>query len=135
MNVSELLTQIPVAEKALSEIRNIVGVAKEPMPAISTPEEAQRRAELKLCTICGEPLPEPRPGKKRSDDRGADNKCYVAVIRAIRAGEITDDEAVAWGWLLPAKKGGRPRSPNSAATRVAEARKLMAAQLAKKSKP
>lgn len=133
MNVSELLTQITVAEKALSEIRNILTVSEEPERPVSTPEEALRRAELKLCTVCGEPLPPPKPGKKRSDDRGAHNDCYSGIMRGVRARKYTDAAAVAAGWLLPAKKGGRPRSPESIRREAALIQ--MDSELAKKSKP
>lgn len=130
MDTEQLLAKISEAENVLAEIRKIVTEEVVEMPPVSTPAEAERRAAAKLCVVCGKPLPPPKPGKKRSDDRGADHKCYKQVMRAVEAGVMTKEDAVAWGWLLPAKPGGRPRSPNSIAARA-----VMAAQLAKKSKP
>lgn len=127
MTPAEILAKILVVEKALSDLKTAVMKADTPPEPITNPGVAAERAAKKICTYCNKPLDPPKPGKLRSDDRGAHHHCYKQVIRSIESGAITDEQAVTYGWLLPAKRGGRPPSKNSPAMR------LMAAEL-KKSK-
>jgi len=64
-------------------------------------KEAIRRAEQGLCTYCSEKL---EPGERAF--RGAHQRCYKRVNRAINAGTITDQQAINRGWVLVSDPGG-----------------------------
>lgn len=115
MNTKLLLKQIDIAVAALSEIRKLVSEESRPS---SSPKEAKRRAAAKCCTYCGEAIPPVGIDGKRTDVRGAHVKCHKAITRLIVSGVLTDEDAVAKGWLLSAEKGGRPPSPKSPAYRL-----------------
>lgn len=99
MNV-DILKHVDKVIQQLEQLRLLVK-ASEP----ESPKEAQEKAAKGLCTYCAEKL-----GTGRSF-RGAHEKCYKRVNRAINSGEITDAQAVARGYILPGGSGGRPVNP------------------------
>lgn len=51
-----------------------------------------------------------REKSEKGDDviyRGDHQKCYKRVWRVIHAKEITEEQAIRRGWMLPAEQGGR----------------------------
>jgi hypothetical protein len=121
---------------------NYVGEVADIGPK-STPEAAIDRASRGLCVFCGEKLPArydtligrwttnrshpyikvDKSGRpklaRRQSDRGADNKHYKQVQRLVKAGHMSWDDAVAWGWILAEQPNkGRPPMEGGAAHRA-----------------
>lgn len=86
----------------------------------SVPEaekNALERVSKSQCTYCGENI--------IGDEvvfRGAHQRCYKKVNRAVHSGTITDDQAVSRGWVLPADRGGRKTAPNDPLTQLKKER-------------
>lgn len=90
------LQKIDAAVTALTELRKaILSEQIDLSPDLPLPS-------VRVCVCCDEPL---EAGERTY--RGAHERCYKKVTRAISAGKITDDEAVNEGLLLPREKGGR----------------------------
>lgn len=97
MNVREIQQTIRSVIEQLNALSDSISARTD------TPEsiEAERRVNSGLCCYCGEP---------HGDSviyRGAHEKCYKKVQRAVISKEITDEQAVRRGFWLPADKGGR----------------------------
>lgn len=76
------------------------------------PPEALEKAALGLCLYCAEVLDD---GGRTF--RGAHERCYKRVNRAINAGTLTEIQAVERGYILPVtSKGGRRPPPDDPIT-------------------
>jgi len=58
-------------------------------------DKAERRAASGKCLTCDKP----------SATRGLCQACYMAAHRAIKAGDISEEAAIANGKILPQKRG------------------------------
>lgn len=101
--IAKLAEKIAELSAKLAEM-----VKDEPPPTV--PKEALEKAAKGLCTYCADPLDSGRIF------RGAHERCYKRINRAIHAGEITEQQAVSRGYMLLGEKGGRPADPNDPIT-------------------
>jgi hypothetical protein len=97
----EILKQVDKLIYQMEQLRLLVKESPSEMP-----KDAIEKSARGLCTYCAEKLGDGR------QFRGAHEKCYKRVNRAINSGEITDAQAVARGYILPGDKGGRPVAAN-----------------------
>lgn len=103
MNRKEVVKRLTILIEQVQHIKAMV----EEMPS-AIPDGAVQRAEGGLCVYCGEVLDD--GGRKF---RGAHERCYKRVNRAINSGVITEQQAVARGYILPVEeKGGRKPDSN-----------------------
>lgn len=113
MNKKAIMQQIQAALDALTMAKKLLCADEVKETANSTPAEAQRRFQKGCCTYCDELLLV--KDSKVVHIRGAHPKCHKKINRLMVEGSLTEESAVARGWLLPGKPGGRPPSPNSPA--------------------
>lgn len=99
MQSVEILRQVDKVIQQMEHLRLLVKSS-----GTASPKEALEKAEKGLCTYCAEKLGDARAF------RGAHERCYKRVNRAINSGEITDAQAVARGYILVGGVGGRPVS-------------------------
>ena len=101
MDIEAAENAIDAAIASLTELRAILRQEKPQLPP-----DAVKRLEKGICLQCGEKIT-----ADHREVRGCHEKCHQQVTRAIRAGEITDAQAVHLGMWAPPRKSGRPRAP------------------------
>lgn len=103
------------ALKLLTEARKSLELIAAELIDLQQPSASETRAtEVSsdgLCTFCEEPILGDEP-----HFRGAHQRCYKKINRAINSGEINDEQAVRRGWFLPPGRGGR--RPGAVAVRL-----------------
>ena len=99
MDAQAIQSQIDAITFHLERLREMIGDAGLQPPVF--PQSAVKDVNAKICLNCG------KSTKGKRVVRGCDEACHRQVMRAIEAGEFTDDEAVRRGLLTPKQKGGR----------------------------
>lgn len=102
MDTRQLLSQLNGLITQIEQIKADINSKYE------TPEmiEARKKSEKGLCCYCGEP---------HGDDRilrGDHQRCHKKIQRAVASKEITDEQAIRRGWILPPDPGGRKVDPD-----------------------
>lgn len=98
MDAKEIANRLLKVAKTIEDISRELTKGPAEMPAF-----AVERLEKEICLICHKPLSE----NPRERVRGLHQSCSAALSRRIKAGDITEQEAIKEGLIAPAKKPGR----------------------------
>jgi hypothetical protein len=93
-------------QKLILDAKKILEIVNAGDPVM--PGEAARELAGGICLRCKKKIAQ--KDKPRSK-RGCHEKCYVANLRAIKAGNTTEIALIESGHMAPKSKGGRPPIP------------------------
>ena len=93
-------------QKLILDAKKILEIVDAGEPTM--PGDAARELAAGVCLRCKKKIAQKdKPRAKR----GCHEKCYVANLRAIKAGNTTEIELIESGHFAPKSKGGRPPAP------------------------
>lgn len=100
MDIEAINMRLAMLAKELETIYQLVNESEPNLP----PEAEQRLADG-TCLKCGKKITKAEQPKSK---RGNHEKCYAHVLRQIKKGVYTENDAIRSGIIAPARKGGRP---------------------------